>query len=239
MTLLHAIARLCAVLVLVMTPAFVGGCDKHAEDKKAIQAVIDIHARANEGKDGNTIATILSDNTFQHYERVLRLALDGTKAEVAALQASDRLEVGRIRVRGKRSVLEKMTGKQYAVWATNQGWYSFGDGSAEGVEGIELTDFKFAPPDTAYARPRTGETEMGMVGLRMRRKEKKSPFKYTFIKQADGWKYDETSAYEHWSSELDEIAAANRMDTDGLIIELLTEETGKKVPRSIFEKPMR
>lgn len=234
----HAVARFYAVILMSLISAFVGGCDKHAEDKRAIQAVIDVHAKANEGKDGQTVLSILTDSTFEYNQRLLKLALDGSKAEIARLSAWDRLMVARIRAKTKRAQVEKMSGREFTAYMTSQGWFSWGENPSD-VEGIELTDFKFAPPDTAYARPRTGESEIGFVGLRSYRREKKSPFKYTFIRQSDGWKYDETSSYEHWSSEIEEMAAMNRSDVDGLIVEMITEETEKKQTRAIFEKPMR
>ncbi len=220
---------LVGALLSVVMAAGLWGCDAHAADKQALQALIDTHAKANEAKDGATIARILSQNTFDHYERNLKLALDGTKAEVYAASASDRMEIARIRMLMNRRQIEKMTGKEYAVYSTSQGWYSFGFDPGE-VLGVDLTNFKFAGKDTAYAQPRGG------------RRNKALPHRYTFIKEGGSggdWKYDETSSYEHWSQELEEDARRSNREINLFILELVAEDTGKPVNKSLFDRPMR
>lgn len=99
---------------------------------------------------------------------------------------------------------------------------------------MDLTNFKFAGKDTAYAQPRGG------------RRNKALPHRYTFIKEAGtaggsagDWKYDETSSYDHWSSELEEEARLARRETNLYILELVAAEVGKDANKSLFDRPMR
>lgn len=202
------------------------GCDQHAEDKEAIQLVVDSHAKAYSARDGAAVVKLMSRNTFDHYERLLRLALEGSRSQIVDLRAWDRLEVIRMRVRSTRKILKDMDGRKYAQYSCKEGWFDYGD-DPEDVLGTELTNFKFAPPDTAYAQPRGG------------RRNRALPFRYTFIKEPDGWKYDEISSYDHWSAELEQEARSARRDTTEFLIEMIADETGKKVQKDILDRPMR
>jgi hypothetical protein len=228
----HPLLRLCLILSLFCLFGPLAACDPHADDKVAIQSVIDQHAKADAARDGEGLAKLLSRNTFEHYERLMRIALTGTRSDITGLQAADQLEVVRIRVRGKKSQIEKMNGREYAVFATKEGWYDFGE-DPNFVEGEELTNFKFAPPDTAYAQPK------GFVRSGFRTREKALPFRYTFIHEPDGWKFDETSSYEHWSVLMEQEARSSGMSLADFILTTVSEEADKTVPKDIFDRPMR
>lgn len=225
-SLLRVVGCLAWALLSVIVLTGMWGCDAHAADKQALQALINTHAKANEAKDGATIARILSQNTFDHYERNLKLALDGTKSEILAASVVDRVEVAMIRAALPRKLAEKMTGKEYAIHSTKQGWYSF-DRDPEEVSGVLLTNYKFAGRDTAYAQP---------VGARTR---KALPYRYTFIKEGEDWKFDETSSYEYWSAWLEQEARLAGRDVNVYIIEYISERLGKNVSSSLFDRPMR
>ncbi len=218
--------RVVGCLVLLALSSALVACDSRSKDKQTLQALVDTHAKANEAKDGATMARILSTNTFDHYARNIKLALDGSQSEIHAATVVDRIEVARMRSRMTRKQLAKMSGKDYLIFATSEGWYSFGVG-AEDVTGVDLTNFKFAGADTAYAQPRGG------------RRNKALPHRYTFIKEGADWKYDETSSYDHWSSEIEEDARRSNTEVNMYICSMVGAETGKQVPRTIFDKPMR
>jgi hypothetical protein len=204
------------LILLLALPA----CDEFAEDKAEINAVFASLHRCNDAGDGDGIVQVLSEESFAAYEPVLRIALDGSREEVEALKATDRLEVLRIRARSKRSDIEKLSGREYCRFATSRGWYVTppNEQTVDTLRGLVVR----GPTATAMY---VADGEVTGVTLR-------------FVKENGAWRYDEPDAMKQWSRLTAEVARERGITVNELLLEYLEEELGKPPPASVW-KPMK
>lgn len=174
----------------------------------------------NNTKNGKAILGVFTGETFEGYERVIKVALDGTKDEVSALGPSDRMEVLRIRTRAKRAEVEKLNGRQYCEFATSRGWYvrPLSDRTEDTLRRITING------DTATADLHS-DGEPTRVKLR-------------FVRQDGAWRFDEPDAFKQWDREWIELAREEGITVNDLILEELATELGKEVPDSAW-RPMK
>lgn len=214
------LTRSLSLVLLVFVMLFAGGCDPHAEDKRQIQKVSDDLDFYNNTRNGAQVVNLFTAETFEHYDRLIKLGLDGTPQQVRSLPPLDKMEVLRMRMRSTRSELSKMTGRQYAEYATSAGWYQT---PPEDQVQIRLIRFRFSGNNaTAEA-----QLDRWKTGARMR-----------FEKQDGVWKMDEPSSMAAWDAVYRDLAADEGMTVDEFLFEWLEDEIGRPVPESVWQ-PMR
>src|SRR3954465_10187855 len=93
----------CAALFLVFSCALIAGCDARAADKEEIQQVYEDFNDCNNNRNGDSIVSYFTKESFEHNERMLKVGLDGSPEEVRAMPLNDRLEVLRMRLQATRA----------------------------------------------------------------------------------------------------------------------------------------
>lgn len=196
-----------------------GGCDTRATDKEDMEVLIQTLDSCNNSSDGNGILGIFTQSTWDHNDALIKLALEGTEAEVKALHMADRMEVLRMRLRSNRAELSKLKGMEYTRFATSRGWYVL---PREDRALATLTKFKFSPDgNEAWANlVHDGEP---------------SNTRIHFIKEGGQWRYDEPDAMKSYSADYQFAARAERVPENRFIFNMLEQETGKDVPETIWQ----
>ncbi|MEX2218611.1 MAG: hypothetical protein WD749_07595 [Phycisphaerales bacterium] len=212
--------RIAAVAVLCVVCAFVGGCDPRAGDKEEIRQVFADFESYNQHGNGKAILDVFTEGSYPVYETLIKVALDGSREEVRKLGASHRLEVFRMRARGKRAELEKLNGKQYTEFATSRRWYSM---PAELYVESSLERFRFKEVEATAELVNDGER----TRVRIR-----------FVREGDRWKLDEPAATLEWDKELAAEARREGVPLDEYLLEWLELELGREVDRERVWKAM-
>jgi hypothetical protein len=211
---------LAAVLAAGVVLGFVAGAraGDREKDKERMQQLWKELERCNNERDGDKVVAVFSKESFKNNERIVKLALDGTKEQVKAAGPHTRVEVFRIRMLAKRADVEKLNGRGYVRWATSQGWYVT---PADERTAQTLDDFRFNAAGTEATARLVEDGDPTEIRLR-------------FVKEEAGWKYDEAHSYGEYDRVLRKIAKEEKMTEDDVVEEVLETETGKKVPESVW-----
>lgn len=205
---------LAAVLMLVAAV----GCDAQAEDKEAIRASWETIDEANKSSNGEVAAAHFTSGSLARYPRLIKLALDGKKAELDKLDAWDLSEVLRMRTLSTRKDLEGLDGRAYVVYATSKGWYSWGDGPPEECRGIRIAG------DSAVVYFYSEGEQTGESGR--------------FEREDGVWKFDEESWRPTFNGYVREAAMEEGVTMPEFLISLIEEQSGVTPPATIWS-PMR
>jgi hypothetical protein len=214
---------LVAALVLMFGTA---GCsDPQAEDKAAIRQTLLAYDAANRERNGKAVVELMSPGTLEFYTKLVRVALDGSEAESRALPAHYRMELIRMRTLATRKDLKGMDGKAFQSWATTQGWYAMDtDGWASLTRGA--SDIKI-------------DLDGKGAWCYIFEDGKRTSFMLRFEKVGDQWRFDETSASDHFDDWTKKWARDERMTQDELLVEMVSEELGVEIDSKAIWRPMK
>lgn len=219
--------RLVGVLVAASVLMFgMAGCkDPQAGDKAAIRQTLRAYDAANRERNGKAVVELMSQGTLDFYTKLVRVALDGTEAESRALPAQYRMELIRMRTLATRKDLKGMDGKAFQSWATTQGWYSM---DTDGWESLTrgMSDIKIDLDGKG------GWCYIFEDGKRTR-------FMLRFEKVGDQWRFDETSAGEHFDDWTKRLARDFGQTQDDLLIDLVSDELEVEIDPKAIWRPMK
>lgn len=170
----------------------------------------------NNESNGKAIVELYTSRTFEHYDVLLRFALDGTAQQVRALPPIDKCEVLRMRLLGSRSELARMNGRQYVEYATSKGWYVT---PPEYRTPLTLRSFKFGKDDATAELYDDGEA----TGVRLR-----------FQFEDGRWKYDEHYSTPQWDALWRRAAREEGSSEDEFVVGELEFLYERDVPDSIW-----
>ncbi len=196
------------------------GCDKHQADKEAIRDVFSQYGAARQAKNGVHAASLVTANTLEYFRNLVKVGLDGKKADIAKLCAADRSEIVMMRNRATRSQLKNLDGKGYIVFAYTQGWYE-----NDGIDALELGKITVSDSCDRASAQVTFQGEM--VG-----------YFVVFVKEGEAWKLDETSIFPLFSNSWAVAAAEAGITEDQVILQEEEQRTGKPVSPTVWD-PMR
>jgi hypothetical protein len=243
---IRILSLLSIVLSLLLT-----GCDKSAADRQAIQKLWTDIEKANTSQDGISVGIMYSKSTYDHYTRLIKLAVSGTRGEVLKEPPSAIAEILGMRLKYKKKQLEKFDGRGFIAYATSQGGWN------TGADGMILKSFKFTgdtcnakmydeaamqeyrdakttPSFTLRSRRRFGWMSTG----RSRNIEKPPEIPVRFVREDGLWKLDETSMFPNTDNLLLAMAREERMKLPDLLVELALAEHDGPVPKDLWE-PMK
>lgn len=117
------------VLLILITLGIVGFVEFSKRSKLAAAAdeVRALHAQlrqAADNSDGEGVAKLLTQKSFEHYQGILQQALDADEARTKALPPNQLVEVLTIRSKATRKEIKKLDGRGYVVHAVKNGWWS-------------------------------------------------------------------------------------------------------------------
>ncbi len=212
-------AVLAAVLALLVVPA---GCDESREEVELTWQELNTTAARS---DGEGFANLLAPESFQHFDRIIKLALDAPYDKTLRLPVAERREILRMRNRMKRKDLSKMDGRAWVVHAVSQGWYG-GGGSGETV--LKIGEIK--------AR---GNSATADIVYELSSVEKIVITTLSFNKVEERWLVD----WRHPDPLIERVVKRARevghASEDQVLLAMEERATGKEVPRETLWDPMK
>lgn len=233
--------RVLASVVLLLFGVGLPACDKHAEQKKAIREVYDTYNQTAESGDGPGQAAVLSANTLTHYDKLLKIGLNGKADEVMALSPSAQHEILAMRNRATRKQLQGYTGKGYVIHAVKQGWWSgFGDDEWK-LRSIKVNgdsaEARIVEDIPTYTISQSYRSSL-RSSARIERNRKPREYPIRFVCEDGKWKVDETTLFPRFDAEATAAAKAYRVSMRDFLMAWEEDESGKEVTMKIWD-PMK
>ena len=226
---MSAALRLVAVLGLVASLVLAIGCDDtRAEIEQTIE---DLEAAIAAG-DGERFVDGLAPETFQHYDRIIKLALDGTPRQVQVLSVTEKLDIIVMRHRMTRKDLSKMDGRAWLKQMVTRSW----GGSI--IAAPEYVDHK-----NVLSRGSSATLEV-VYDVRQpmfsgEGSGKKLADRIDFIKVEDRWLADWRRPATLLERIIEVQASMNRMSPERVLIGMVEAASDKPVDKWILETPMK
>ena len=213
--------RTLTILIAAISLLFLPACNnEHAQDEKDLAKLAESLDDFNNHSNGEGVAGIFSKNTFELYDRLLKVGLNGTAQQVRALPPAEQFEVLLMRIKGSRAEVAKLDGRGYVVYGTSKGWYitAFEDRTTD-----TLKHFKFSDTDATADLYSDGEKS----GLRMR-----------FVKEDGVWKIDETYFYDSLSAFITKNSREAGISVEEFLTLVLDDHLKGQVPDNPWQ-PMK
>lgn len=232
-------SRLAIACFMCFLSVFLQGCDKHAQDRAAINMVMEKLGTAVESRDGPMYAQMIAADNIEYDTRTLKTALTGKKADIMALSFSQRYEILLVRLIGNKKELKELDGKGYVAWAVTNGIYEYMPGPNADLELGGLT-FR---GDEAYC-DLVIKTETD-VRLGRRRgsvtitDEKPTPYTLRFALEGGQWKFDRTTFISALNIQIQAEIVQAGVNEDNVLLGMLKENTGEQIPANIWTGMLR
>jgi len=211
----------------VLACLVLGGCDPDAAEKKAVRETLQVVEDAIEANDARTYTELVTQGTFLHYERILRLANTARQAEVAVLPPAERFLILLLRHHIPLEERQNLDGRTLLSRIVSEGWWagSAGDGSS-----IDYGEIKI---NGAYAR-----VQIVWNG-------KPTGFWVQFIREnAYGqpdptapWKLDDPSMDAFSNDLIPRLAREINRNENDLMVMVVARESGEPVRPDIWDRP--
>lgn len=187
------------------------------KDAQAIRAMLADYDRANNTGNGPLAKDCVTQASDDQYDLIRRHALYSDEKTVRALGPNLKYNVVMTRNRAPAEQLEVLTGEDFLVWTTNEGWYAGGVSNWAGHFGAIRVDGNTA---TAPILDEEGQP---------------TSEKGTFIKEGGRWRVDEPSMNSYVDKSYRLAARSEGMSEDEFIMSLETNDSGKEVTDAIWQ----
>jgi len=206
---------------VVLGLIFLSACEKDGPDQEEIRGLVDRIDDANQNRNGEAAAASFTASSIARYPRLIKLALDGQRRQIEALDAWDMSEVLLMRTMARRKDIKDLDGRAYVVFATGRGWYRQDDPPTVELRSIRI----LRGGNEALARAiYNGDTDTAET-LR-------------FAREDGVWKLDEESWRPSFNQYIRERAADDGISIVEAILQEIEEQTGTTPPATIWN-PMR
>lgn len=229
----------CMALFLVALALVLPACDKHRLDKQQIEAAWNDYRSAGDKRDGEFVASVMSQESINRYGRLLKLALDAPAKECKKFTPTDLLEIANMRMHYTRKDLSKLDGRSWVVQSVN-------DGQWDTLEADwKLTAIKIGPKgDTAAGVIRNPKAEAehrsAVLADNMLGRTRKSPllrgstqvlandepprtYPASFDKAGENWKFQESAILADIDKELIDVAKQYKIPVIELVTAIVTK----------------
>lgn len=208
---------LCFVKVLVLS----SGCDKHREERAAIKQCLRDLSTAYQNRNGHQASELVTQGSLDYYGKLLKVALDGKREEVQAMNAFDQFEILTIRLKSSRASLKGLDGRGYQTFTTDQNWWSAPD-----YEGESWADSMSTLQIDEQATKAWCYITEGF---------KRTPFRMEFEKTNGKWRLNELTVREYFADAMKKEADSRRMPLDRFLLTALREEHDVPVTPKIWD----
>lgn len=209
-------AAACWTLLVLSLLSWLPLCGCEGKDAQAIRAMLVDYDRANNTRNGVLAKECVTRASDEQYELVRRHALYSDEKTVRALNPYVKQYVLMTRHRGQADQLAVLTGEDFLVWTTNQGWYAGEESNWEGAFGsIKVRGQVATAPILEDGKP-TGGTA-------------------TFLLEDGKWRVDEPSLVAALDRRLFLAAREEGESIDDYLIALEEESSGREVPDSVWQ----
>src|SRR5262245_29571826 len=113
-----------AAALMACATGLLAGCEQHTAEKGEIKRVFAASQDLKEQRDGEGLAEVYTAGSFERYDELIKLALDGDEKSVRALGPMDKIDVLRMRCRATRKELKGQDGRAFVEWACSGGWFA-------------------------------------------------------------------------------------------------------------------
>jgi hypothetical protein len=218
-----------AVAVLVMLLGFGAGCD---DTRPEIERTVEELEAAIAAGDGERFVAGLAPETFQHYDRMVKLALDGTARQVQVLSLTEKLDIIVMRHRMTRRDLSKMDGRAWLKQMVTRSW------GGNIIAAPEYVDHK-----NVHVRGSSATLEI-VYDVRQpmfsgEGSGRKLSDRIDFIKVEDRWLADWRRPATLLERLVEMQGQFNRVSPERVLIGLVERASDKPVDTWILETPMK
>lgn len=239
----HSVRRIVLALILGLTALpFLAGCSD-SPDQKEIRANWARYHQSIGNRGGLDYYDLISKGRAEYYDRLVKLAAGGSKADVAALAPVEKAELLVMRNRVPASKLKTMDGRSYILHAISERYWTVEE-SDPGEPGLWEGAKIAVNGDVAIATwvitaqvevsPRLSRRRMSFGGTRDVVIDSGEVY---FVKQDGAWRVDELAALPGANKALKAACAGTTIEK--YLIEVEAEESGKPVRDDIFDRPPR
>lgn len=202
------------VLAVISLVLGLGGCDRKVAEVVAADKALD---KAIDSGDGQTVVSMISQDSLARMDRLLDFARTAKKSEVKALPVADRLEVLQVRQELKSDVRKPMDARTYyARLVTNR--------RTESTSGAKRGKITFNAAKT--------EAKMLLTS------PDGSDYMYGYwVYEGGGWKEDFVARVRDDAGRIQAAARELSMTEDEFLIFRLEESSEEAVPPSIWDAP--
>jgi len=211
------IALTCALSVL--------GCKDTRREQQAIEECAKALADGINTKNGEMVASRLSQSTLSFYDRLLPIARKGTRAQVLALPSGERAEVIGMRYVMSKADLDKTTGRGWVVAGVTVGGFGVGECARENLGRIEV--------DGDLAKARVLINGESFVDTNDR------PVCYEFVLEDGVWKLDESSLFDAYSAWYEDEAAFNGREINTFLVDDVARSYGASPNMAVLDGLIR
>jgi hypothetical protein len=192
------------------------GCN-YKSDLACVQEAFDGYKKAILANDGAGAVKWVSQSTLDQYQKYVDLAKHAKQEELKSLSLIDKLVVFRIKLRIPDDQWKDLTGKKVFVYAVEHDWI--------GKQGVRVTRIRDIDA--------SGSEGSAQVVIR----EMKTPFRYRFVKEDDGWKFDLASSMDvlnqAFKSQLKQLGGG--LTEEQLLFRMIESTRGKNYTKDVWE----
>ncbi|QQS08386.1 MAG: hypothetical protein IPK69_10350 [Phycisphaerales bacterium] len=202
------------ILALVLLVALPGCDDPNA---KSVRTAFNASLNAT----GEEVLNFYSKATFEQIERLAKIALKASRAEVQRLKPSDRLAVLQLRAQFNTTQLTKLSGRQLIAELGDTVWWA---------------DDEF-PPRVTKVRATDEWANMDLEYRFSRRQKAKVTIRWVF--EDNEWRVDDASMAAYQDRLVENFASDLGKSVDEAILYLIDDwYFGRGVPAAIWDRPV-
>lgn len=187
------------------------------------------------GGDGETAASLYARPTLEYYDRLVKLAREAKRDEIAKLTPLERYEIIRLRHRSTLAEMKPLDGRGYIKLAVNKGWWKGNDEYVD--EETQLADIKVTG-SSAWVDLGLDSSRVNGLSRILNAPDRKRYLR--LYKEDEVWKVDTTSMHELANELMGR--AMDRMgtgDKESIFVRWEEGQSGKEVPANIWDPPRR
>lgn len=230
----HRDAFLAALAALALSAAPLAGGDERCAVGEAgrtqVREVFDAYKRALVEGDGARAAELIDASTFDDFERLRRLALEGDEESVRSRPFVDRLLVVSMRHVLSAAELHSLTFQQLIETAFTQGWVQ-----PSTVSGLEMGE-PTIEGEVAVAEP-VRAAQSAAEAPEPPATTPPAELRYRFVCEQGAWRFQFGSLVQQLNSLVSELTAQLGTEEDALIFALVEAFSGRKVLPEVWSRP--
>jgi hypothetical protein len=197
-----------------------GSTPSAANAESQVMAALDAFLLAASANRGAAVAPLVTQQSFQWYEDLRRLALEANAAQVHALPLRDRMQVLMLRHVASPAELRSLNGRALLIRAIDRGW-------TLGQSWMFTDESPFGQVQVAG--------EGAQVALRGQRLP--TPLHVEIRREQGAWRVDVTSIVQVGSTAYSSAARSRGRSEDELVFQMLQTLSGSPVAQIIWDRP--
>lgn len=203
-----------SITLLLLPLLFVACSDSGPKDDVAdIRACFDKYFAALKAGNGEMAASLVDNNTLQHFQRMLDLARTADSTTVRGLDAMDQMTVLSMRIQVPADELRTLDPRAAVARSVSKGMMADGGPDGLGLGDVTVEGDKASAPLKMFGFP--------------------TPAKFSFQREDGRWHIDLTSLFDLSKQALGQMAGVGE-EGNAMLMKMLEENTGMPVPAGVW-----